>query len=519
MRNRLLIFIAVCITFFGLLPLFSVPHLLGQGQPRSVYVYFGIQWTLALVVLALGLIVWRWPGLSLRSLRWIEMLVIVPVTAFVALGNAYLSDKYSWLEIADGVIAHPVISPTVTRLDPYNLRWFVLIVGYGALIPNSWRRCAAVVGTMAALWMLVFVIQALGSGVDRSMLPGLLLYPLVWMAMAVVVAVFGSYRINALQRQVYEARKLGQYLLKRRLGAGGMGEVYLAEHLHLQQPCAVKLIRPERAGDANTLRRFEREVQATAALKHPNAVNIHDYGRAADGTLYYVMEYLPGFDLNELVREFGPLPASRVIHLLRQVCGPLHEAHGMGLIHRDIKPHNIIACERGGIADVAKLLDFGLVKDLSRNVSDAALTREGVVAGTPAYMSPEQVAGNALDERTDIYSLGAVGYFLLAGQPPFADLSPQHVLAAKLLESPPPLEQFCSAAPADLVAVISRCLSRDANERYPDTQSLDRALAACSSAGQWNREAAANWWRINRRENEASHSSRPHAEVPRTPND
>src|SRR5262249_52007665 len=159
-----------------------------------------------------------------------------------------------------------------------------------------------------------------------------------------------------------EARKLGQYVLRQRLGSGGMGEVYLAEHVLLRRPCAVKLIRPDRTTDSNSLLRFEREVQATATLNHPNTVQIFDYGHAEDGTFYYAMEYLPGLNLEELVKRHGPLPPERALHLLRQVCGALHEAHAGGLIHRDIKPSNIITCERGGLHDVAKLLDFGLVR-------------------------------------------------------------------------------------------------------------------------------------------------------------
>src|SRR5262249_30710714 len=186
-----------------------------------------------------------------------------------------------------------------------------------------------------------------------------------------------------------------------------------------KQPCAVKRIRPERAGDPKTLARFEREVQATARLKHWNTVQIYDYGHAEDGTFYYAMEYLPGLSLEALVNRSGPLPPARAIHVLRQVCAALQEAHGIGLIHRDIKPGNIIACARGGVHDVAKLLDFGLVRSVGTDSQDERLTQEGAVAGTPAYMSPEQAGGQEeLDGRSDIYSLGAVAYYLLAGPPP-----------------------------------------------------------------------------------------------------
>ena len=186
-----------------------------------------------------------------------------------------------------------------------------------------------------------------------------------------------------------------------------MGEVYLAEHVLLRRPCALKLIRPERAGDPKNLRRFEREVQATATLTHPNTVQVYDYGHTDDGTFYYVMEYLPGLTLEELVKRHGPLPPARAIHFLRQVCGALEEAHAVGLIHRDIKPGNVIVCERGGVHDVAKLLDFGLVLSPVSEADGEKLTQDGAIAGTPAYMSPEQAGGqDDVDARSDIYSLG-----------------------------------------------------------------------------------------------------------------
>ena len=198
-----------------------------------------------------------------------------------------------------------------------------------------------------------------------------------------------------------------------------MGEVYLAEHQLLKRPCAVKLIRPGDATDPRALERFEREVRLTATLSHPNTVEIYDYGRTEDGTYYYVMEYLPGLSLAELVERHGPLPPGRAVYLLRQVCGALREAHAAGLIHRDIKPSNIFAARRGGMDDVAKLLDFGLVRPAA-TTGAAHLSGEGQILGTPLFMSPEQArGGRELDERSDIYSLGAVAYYLLTGRPPF----------------------------------------------------------------------------------------------------
>jgi serine/threonine-protein kinase len=277
-----------------------------------------------------------------------------------------------------------------------------------------------------------------------------------------------------------------------------MGEVYLAEHVLLRRPCAVKLIRPERAGHRNAFRRFEREVQATATLTHPNTVQVFDYGHAEDGTFYYAMEYLPGINLDELVKRHGPLPPERAIHLLRQVCGALHEAHVVGLLHRDIKPSNIIVCERGALHDVAKLLDFGLVQPFAAHGGGDNLTQEGTVTGTPAYMSPQQADGKKdLDARSDIYSLGAVAYFLLTGQPPFVRPSQLQTLVAHLCDAPAPLDQLKPDVPGDLQAVVLRCLEKDPLQRISDARSLDLALGGCVAAQRWTEERAAAWWRAH----------------------
>jgi serine/threonine-protein kinase len=212
-------------------------------------------------------------------------------------------------------------------------------------------------------------------------------------------------------------------------------------------------------------------------------VEIYDYGHAEDGTFYYAMEYLPGLSLDQLVERHGPLPPARAIHLLRQVCGALQEAHAIGLIHRDIKPGNLLVCERGGIQDVVKLLDFGLVlasAEAGHKVADTKLTREGAIAGSPAYMSPEQAAGKAdLEGRSDLYSLGAVAYFLLTGRPPFVRDTAMLALAAHMVEPVEPLERHRPGLPADLQAVVLRCLAKDPTERFPDAASLEQALARC----------------------------------------
>ncbi|MBL9123519.1 MAG: serine/threonine protein kinase, partial [Planctomycetaceae bacterium] len=266
--------------------------------------------------------------------------------------------------------------------------WDALIFTYALFIPNTWKRAAAVIGTMAALPIVLTIVMRWQSPAIASMITvDEVIEQVLMMSLAFGISVYGTHKIGALRREAFAAKQLGQYRLRELLGAGGMGEVYLAEHQLLKRPCAVKLIRANQATDPRALARFEREVRATAKLSHWNSVEVFDYGRTDDGSFYYVMEYLPGMSLAELVRRHGPLPPERVVHLLRQTCDALREAHSFGLIHRDIKPGNIFAAERGGVHDVAKLLDFGLVKPLSE-AHDTHLTQDGAITGSPLYMSP-----------------------------------------------------------------------------------------------------------------------------------
>ncbi|MGL4552388.1 MAG: serine/threonine-protein kinase, partial [Gemmataceae bacterium] len=355
--------------------------------------------------------------------------------------------------------------------------WAMLAIGYGLLIPNTRRRAAVLVTAMACWPVALNGAACLRDGVTR----GRAVYvaeSAVDMAIAGALAVYGARRFEELREEASRARRLGPYQLRRKLGAGGMGEVWLAEHFLLRRPCAVKLIRPELVGDARFLRRFEREVQATAALSHPNTVEVYDYGHAEDGTFYYAMEYLPGVSLEEMVRQSGPLPGARAVRLLRQLCGALAEAHGVGLVHRDVKPGNVLVCERGGVPDVAKLLDFGLVRTGGQAGDGSTLTEVGAIAGTPAYMSPEQARGEVADARSDLYSLGAVAYFLLSGAPPFVRGSALQTMAAHLSDTAGPMP----GVPADLAAVVSRCLEKDAGRRFQSAGELERALTTAAPA-------------------------------------
>lgn len=391
---------------------------------------------------------------------------------------------------ADGFVV-PILSP-----------WLLLIFVYALYIPNTWRRAAAVIGAIAAAPILTLLVVRMTSDdfVDvvttNPHFEGFVLSSTLTILLSAVGAVYGVRTMGRLRREAYEAKQIGQYRLKRLLGSGGMGDVYLAEHVLLKRPCAIKLIKSDKAGDSQALARFEQEVQATARLTHWNTVEIFDYGRSDDGTFYYVMEYLPGMNLDQLVEMCGPLPPERVVHLTTQTCDALEEAHAQQLIHRDIKPANIFAAHRGRVFDVAKLLDFGLAKPLA-DVEDSNLTQEGTVAGSPMFMSPEQVTGETPDGRSDIYSLGIVMYFLLTGRPPFSGDNPMKILIAQAHDAPEAITDVNPEVPADLAAVVMRCLEKDRDNRYANVVELRRALLDCESAGLWTRERAHEWWQCS----------------------
>jgi serine/threonine-protein kinase len=452
-----------------------------------------------IVVLAgLALLVWRRGEMSLSTLRGIELVLFGSLAGFFGyrqyVGFAHGTPFGVTCDMNNQNLVRTVAAASMVC-------WFYLIVIYGVFIPNTWRRCALATGVMGLVPLVVTPVAAalhhrLGLGIWQA-LPDMAVVVLTGMA----VAVLGSYRIHALQEQAFEAQQLGQYRLQRRLGAGGMGEVFLAEHVLLRRPCAVKLIRPQHAGDPTNLRRFEREVQAMATLTHWNTVEVFDYGHAEDGTFYYVMEYLPGRNLEQIVENYGPLPPPRAIHFLRQICRALREAHGVGLLHRDIKPSNVLACERGGVWDVAKLLDFGLVQEnrMARNGGDNRLTVQGTILGSPPFMSPEQAAGKGhLDARSDIYSVGGVAYYLLTGQAPFERETALEMLIAHASEAVVPPSRLRPEVPADLEAVVLRCLEKEPGKRFADADSLEKALAACQDAGRWTEDDAAEWWKEHR---------------------
>jgi len=498
------------------------------SEPRSV-VRARLRELPMIYILMLGVaIFWRSAvlGSQYMTLYQIDAAIILALVAMIALLWSRWPIPLAWLKALElgmiGMLASRIAFTQYRMMLIYSLRGdtmmaqltmknvvlliSILILTYGLYVPKSWRRAALVAGPLALLPFAILTVLILrdpaamgwlweGWRLSNPPRISLFLFDAMILLMLALGSTFGARTLSRLRRQVAEARQLGQYRLRRRLGAGGMGEVYLAEHQLLKRPCAVKLIRTDSATDPRALARFECEVRLTATLSHPNTVEIYDYGRAEDGTYFYVMEYLPGLSLAELVEGYGPLPPARVVYLLRQVCGALREAHAAGLIHRDIKPSNIIAARRGGMDDVAKLLDFGLVRRAT-TVHAAHLSAEGQIVGTPQFMSPEQATAKGdLDERSDIYSLGAVAYYLLTGRPPFEGDDGLAVLIAHARDPVVPPSLVRPGIPSDLERVVSLCLAKDASERYPDAASLERALGACACARNWDHDQAARWWR------------------------
>jgi hypothetical protein len=302
--------------------------------------------------------------------------------------------------------------------------------------------------------------------------------------------------VYGLRERVRQAMKLGQYTLEEKIGEGGMGIVYKASHALLRRPTAIKLLPPERAGEANLVR-FEREVQLTSQLTHPNTVSVYDFGRTPEGSFYYAMEYLEGLDLQQLVDLDGPQDPGRVVRLLAQVCGALAEAHAVGLIHRDVKPANVLLCERGGTPDVVKVLDFGLVKQLGApQDSKLMLSAVNQIVGTPLYLSPEAITTpNGMDGRSDLYAVGAVGYLLLTGTPPFSGNSVVEVCGHHLhTPATPPSARLGRPLPSELERIILSCLAKERDDRPRDAARLRDELLASTLQGSWPPERAAEWW-------------------------
>lgn len=491
LRRRVAIAGVVCGDAFLVFLVFrSVEILIAGHYPSFVHASYILHALTALVFFSMWAVL-RIPNLSVSAIRTVE--------AVGLLGGTFTT------------ICMGLHIPRAARPDFIILT--ALMLGYFARsiwVPSSARR-TAILGTAIGLPMVVATYylyvdvdvakyqEVLSPEFDLelsagSMAIGAAAGLAVYWVLAVATAASASKVFYGLRKQVADAKQLGQYKLESKLGEGGMGMVFRATHGMLRRPTAVKLLLPEKAGEHN-LQRFEREVQLTATLTHANTVTIFDYGRTPDGVFYYAMELLDGATLEDIVELRVPVAESRILRILEQCAGALSEAHGLGLIHRDIKPSNIMLCRYGGQHDIVKVLDFGLVKQLTAG-GNASLTQTETLTGTPQYMSPEAITdADSVDARGDIYSLGCVAYYLLTGQHVFAGSTVVEVCSHHLHSQPvaPSKATDRPISPA-LEALVLQCLAKSPEERPSNGAELLTLLEQISVGEVWRERDAVEWW-------------------------
>jgi len=358
--------------------------------------------------------------------------------------------------------------------------------------------------TLAVSYLLVPEVQAFWSGGAVRSFGEQVLLSSVGSALLGATSVFVTRTLYGLRKTAFRAQRLGNYVLHKEIGEGGMGRVYVAEHALMCRPSAVKVLKAASGADGTALARFEREVRLSSSLSHPNTITIFDFGRAAEDTFYYAMEYLEGMDLERFVERFGPIPASRVLFLLLQVTGPLAEAHERAIVHRDLKPSNVFLTMRGGLYDFVKVLDFGLAKRIEGADTPSDLTKTGVVFGTPRYLAPETVYGTAgVGTRSDIYAFGAVAYWMLTGRPPFSADSAVALMIDHVKTVPARPSEICEVPiPSELDDVVMKCLEKDPDDRFQSVAELEDALRAVPDPAPWTRVRAAKWWELHMTDDE-----------------
>jgi serine/threonine-protein kinase len=383
------------------------------------------------------------------------------------------------------------------------------IIAFPLLVPTTPGKAVFAALTSASIRPLMLLILAAqgapfaAAGVDAAVFVDLILPNYICVGLAIV----GARVVWGYSCHISTARRLGSYQLVEKLGEGGMGEVWKAEHRMLARPAAIKLIKSDPGSRASgdtpeqAIHRFEREVQATAELRSPHTVVVYDYGFTDDRTFYYVMELLDGISLQDAVEKYGPMPAERTVHILRQACRSLAEAHKRGIVHRDIKPGNIFICRYGLEHDFVKVLDFGLVKHIGEESRrDLELTEVGMFTGTPAYGSPEAATADrdSVDARSDIYSLGCVAYWLLTGRTVFEAATSVMMLVQHVKEEPArPSQRTELTVPSDLDDLVLACLQKDRTERPEATEIVEAKLAAIDFADPWIEARAQQWWDLH----------------------
>jgi hypothetical protein len=459
-------------------------YLTEPENPRSAQ--FGTTDAIAVVQILIGLGLYRYLRSRARRPEFIMNLALVYLVICAA-GIALM------FHLGPPSAAPVDARPMITWIGP-------VILMFAALVPGSPRKmlvAGLVAASMDPLGMVL--AQAAGRYHYGGLRDALIMHYPSYLLLGVAVVI--SSVVTRLGKQVAKEREMGSYRLGELLGRGGMGEVYKATHRMLARPAAIKLIHPEvlatqdRRSAGLAVARFRREAEAAAQLRSPHTVELYDFGETEDGTLYFVMELLEGMDLESLVRQEGPLPQQRVIHILRQVCESLEEAHASGLVHRDIKPANIHVGRVGLRHDFVKVLDFGLVKSVEGSLGqDSMATAAGLTPGTPAYMAPEMALGEKCDGRADLYALGCVAYYLLTGQMVFDATSGLQMITKHLQEVPvPPSQRTELDVAPELDRVVLACLAKQPDDRPASAAVLDAMLAEIEIQ-PWSEEEATRWW-------------------------
>lgn len=468
----------------------------------------------SIVIFAYGFILKEQPALQGGLMRWLLPLKSVHLASIViALALTYLVKLSArgfqllafWVVALNMTLAI-VISAGARPIDIPFLATTLTLFLYAAFIPSPARYTVM----LGALGVVSFVLAAVltyafhpggqeywAARGGTAELGYHLIDGIFGLGIMALVAYAVSRTLYSLRKTAHQAKRLGNYYIEEELGSGGMGQVFRARHALIRRPTAVKVMQPSGEQEQAAISRFEREVQLTATLTHPNSITIYDFGRTPDQRFYYVMEFLQGLDLQDLVKRFGPVPAPRSVFILTQTCGALNEAHGRGIIHRDIKPSNIFLTQRGGLYDFVKVLDFGLAKDV-RAEDTAELTKTGVAVGTPRYISPEAVKGESMDGRSDLYCLGAVAYWMLTGRPPFDASSSVELLVDHVKAIPTPPSQVSELeVPAELDEIVMTCLEKKPDDRFPTAAALEAALDAVAFDSRWSQKQAHEWWELH----------------------
>jgi serine/threonine-protein kinase len=521
----------------------TIVWLVGNLASASIYVamgwwreYFTLGTALYWIALAICFAVWmvcRRGTHSRRFVRAVESASMIGSATAVSLMGRYIAPQALALNAEGGGFDLASLEPKALALMAGLQLEQILVAlmlglafGYvlrAALVPSTVRRTVWITVLAIVPLFALYVFDWVPLAVDRSLREAvgpyqtmsLVVNVFIWWTLVTIVCVSISRIIHNLHREIREAVRLGQYTLETKLGEGGMGVVYRASHAMMRRPTAVKLLPLEKMGEAS-LARFEREVQQTARLTHPNTITIYDYGRTPDGVFYYAMELLDGASLEAVVELDGPQPPGRVVRVMEMVAGGLAEAHKLGIIHRDIKPANIFLCRQGGEFDIAKVLDFGLVK-VVEGPEDANLTHDGVVTGTPQYLAPEALTDpDTIDGRSDLYALGAVGYYLLTGEQVFTgnivEICGHHLHT----EPTPPSKRLGRELPFELEALVMECLAKNPDDRPQSAGEIRARLAASLEVPRWRQADAQAWWQEHGEALQPELADATHSDVTRT---